>query len=207
MPTDKVVSGHRRFLRRFEAERELFEHLAEKGQAPKVLWIGCSDSRVIPEQITSADPGELFILRNIANIVPPAGTGASAAGAAVEYAILHLQVAHAVVCGHSDCGGIKALGADLSREREPHIVEWLEFAPQPADSSPVGGAFDETRLNALIKANVLRQLGHLSTYRCVRNGIRAGTLALHGWFYDLHSGQVYVHDEDAGEWTALPSDV
>ena len=109
MPTEKLLSGHRRFREKFESEHDVFERLAEEGQDPKVLWVGCCDSRVIPELITGADPGELFDVRNIANIVPPAPTIACATGAAIEYAVLHLGVSHIVICGHTECGGIKAL--------------------------------------------------------------------------------------------------
>jgi carbonic anhydrase len=106
MPIDKLLAGHRHFKKKFAAEQEVFVGLAEEGQHPKVLWIGCSDSRVIPEQITSAEPGELFVIRSVANLVPPAGIG-PAVGAVIEYAVLHLRVPHIVVCGHTECGGIK----------------------------------------------------------------------------------------------------
>ena len=128
MPTAKILSGIGRFRDHYQQNLTLFERLATQGQAPAVLWIGCSDSRVVPEVITSAEPGELFVLRNIANVIPPYGTGETSAGAAIEYAIRHLHVSHAVVCGHTDCGGIKALGKPLDMGHEPHVVRWLEHA-------------------------------------------------------------------------------
>lgn len=204
MPTKKVISGHRQFKKRFEAEKELFERLAESGQAPKVFWIGCSDSRVVPEQITDADPGELFILRNIANIVPPAHTATHMVGAAVEYSILYLRVEHVVVCGHSDCGGIKALDAELDHAREPHIIKWLEHARKALDRVKELGVPESERHLATVRANVLDQLDNLRTYKCVQDGLDNGTLALHGWLYDIRSGEVSVYDEAADEWTALP---
>lgn len=205
MPTKKVISGHRQFKKRFEEEKELFKRLAEEGQAPVIFWIGCSDSRVIPEQITGADPGELFILRNIANIVPPAHSAEHTVGAAVEYAILHLHVAHVVVCGHSDCGGIKALDADLDETREPHIIVWLEHARRALELVQEAGVSEGERHLAVVKANVLNQLDNLLTYKCIQDGIEEDTLALHGWLYDLQSGGVSAYDETSGEWMALPA--
>jgi carbonic anhydrase len=128
MPTDQLLTGHRRFKERFEADRERFVRLAEEGQQPEVLWIGCSDSRVIPEQITGAEPAELFVMRNIANVVPPFGTGDMAVGAVIEYAVLHLHAPHVVICGHTQCGGIKALEGHVDLAREPHIARWVEWA-------------------------------------------------------------------------------
>ena len=100
MPTDKLLAGHSKFKSNFAAQRDVFVRLAEKDQE-QVLWIGCSDSRVIPEQITGAEAGELFVVRNVANVVPPFGTASDATGAAIEYAVLHLRVPHIVVCGHT----------------------------------------------------------------------------------------------------------
>lgn len=203
MPTKKVLSGHRQFKKRFEAEKELFERLAEKGQTPKVFWIGCSDSRVVPEQITGADPGELFILRNIANMVPPAHTATHMVGAAVEYSILYLRVEHVVVCGHSDCGGIKALDAELDGAREPHIIQWLEYARTASERVKEAGVPESERHIETVKANVLQQLDNLQTYPCVQDGLESGTLALHGWLYDIRSGEMSVYDEASGEWIEL----
>jgi carbonic anhydrase len=203
MPTKKVLSGHRQFKKRFESEKELFERLAEKGQSPKVFWIGCSDSRVVPEHITGADHGELFILRNIANIVPPAHTETHMVGAAVEYSILYLRVEHVVVCGHSDCGGIKALETELDHAREPHIIKWLEHARTALDSVKKAGVPESERHLATVKANVLNQLDNLRSYQCVQDGIKNDTLALHGWLYDIRSGEMMVYNEASGEWVEL----
>ncbi|MBI4721161.1 MAG: hypothetical protein HY770_08095 [Chitinivibrionia bacterium] len=128
MPTDKLLFGHRQFKKKFEAEREVFVQLAREGQDPKVLWIGCSDSRVIPDQIAGTDPGDLFTIRNIANIVPFSGMPGNAVGAVIEFAVLRLKVPHIVVCGHTECGGIKALRSGVDASREPHIAAWLELA-------------------------------------------------------------------------------
>ena len=200
MPTKELLSGYRQFREKFESEHEVFERLAEEGQNPKVLWIGCSDSRVVPELITGADPGELFDVRTIANIVPPAPTIACATGAAIEYAVNHLHVTHIVVCGHTECGGIKALEDPPSPEAEPHICSWLELA-QPARRKVLaqGVAADDVYLET-IKTNVLLQCDNLRTYPCVAEHEKAGALSIHAWLYDLHTGLIFEYLEASRSW-------
>ena len=123
-----IVEGVHRFHDRREQNLELYRRLADEGQAPKVLFIGCSDSRVPPEVIVDAGPGVLFVTRNIANVVPPYGSGETAVGAVVEYAVRHLHIQQIILCGHTDCGGIKALDAQPNWDREPHIARWLRVA-------------------------------------------------------------------------------
>lgn len=200
MPTRKLIDGYRRFRERYRFDHEVFDRLAEKGQEPKVMWIGCSDSRVVPELITGADPGELFIFRNIANVVPPASSAACATGAAIEYAVLHLGVDHIVVCGHTECGGIAALAAEPDPKREPHIVSWLELAQPARDAVLAAGTSDEEVYAETIKTNVLHQLENLRSYPCVTDGERDGTVNLHGWLYDLHTGIIRAHDPATGCW-------
>lgn len=203
MPTRHLIEGYRRFRESYRADHEVFDRLAEEGQDPKVMWIGCSDSRVIPELITGADPGELFIFRNIANVVPPASSAACATGAAVEYAVVHLGVDHIVVCGHSECGGIASLAAEPAPEREPHLVSWLELA-RPARTKVLSDSIAEERQYVeIIKTNVLMQLDNLRTYPCVVSGEGSGSLEIHGWFYDLHSGTIETWDPDSRQWASI----
>jgi carbonic anhydrase len=203
MPTNKLLTGHRRFKERFEDDRERFVRLAEEGQQPQVLWIGCSDSRVIPEQITGAEPGQLFVMRNIANVVPPFGTGDMAVGAVIEYAILHLRVPDVVICGHTQCGGIKTLEGHIDLAREPHIARWVELARPAHTQVEASGVPEEMRHLETIKANVLLQRENLRTYDCVREAIGAGHLTLHGWLYDLHSGDLLAYDDESAQWGTL----
>lgn len=200
MPINKLLSGHRAFREAFAARREAFVRLAEEGQSPKVLWIGCSDSRVIPEQISGAEAGDLFVVRNVANVVPPAGAD-DAIGAVIEYAVLHLRVAHIVICGHTECGGIKALGGHVDAGREPHIARWLELARPARDEVEASGVAEEARYLETIKRNVLLQRENLLTYDCVRQGEQAGGLTIHCWLYDLHSGALLAYNE--GQWTNI----
>jgi carbonic anhydrase len=203
MPTDELIAGYERFREKYESDHEVFDRLADEGQNPKVMWIGCSDSRVVPELITGADPGELFIFRNIANVVPPASSPACATGAAVEYAVLHLHVDHVVVCGHTDCGGIAALEGDPAPDSEPHIVSWLDLARPARDAVIAAGVADDARYDETIKTNVLRQLDNLRTYPCIIDGERAGTLKIHGWLYDLHTGTISAWSPGSTSWEPI----
>ncbi len=199
MPTPKILEGIARFQKEFAARREWYEHLA-KGQDPKVLFVTCSDSRVAPELITGAEAGDLFVARSIANIVPPYGTGAIGVGAVIEYAVLHLQMEHIVVCGHTDCGGIKALDVQLDLSREPHIARWLDNARPAKTKVEASGVPPEERHLATVRENVLLQLEHLRSYDPVREAEQEGRIRLHGWVYHLEDGQIEAYDPDKGEW-------
>lgn len=200
MPTRKLIQGYEKFRAKYESDHEIFDRLAEDGQHPKVMWIGCADSRVVPELITGSDPGELFDVRNIANVVPPASSAACATGAAVEYAVMHLKVDHVVICGHTECGGIGALASEPSPETEPHIVTWLDLARPAREKVLAAGVAEEDQYLETIKTNVLMQLDNLRTYPCVVAGERTGTLTVHGWLYDLHEGTVRAYDAAKGSW-------
>jgi carbonic anhydrase len=203
MLTDELIDGYRRFRELYESDHEVFDRLADEGQNPKVMWIGCSDSRVVPELITGADPGELFIFRDIANVIPPADSPACAAGAAVEYAVNHLRVDHIVVCGHTECGGIAALAADPEPDSEPHIVAWLDLVRPARDAVLASGVAGDDQYEETIRTNVLMQLDNLRTYPCVVDGERSATLTLHGWLYDLHTGTIKAWEPDAARWVHI----
>jgi carbonic anhydrase len=201
-----LIAGHRRFREKFDSDHEVFEKLAEEGQNPKVMWIGCADSRVVPELITGADPGELFDVRNIANVVPPATSAACATGAAVEYAVRHLKVRHIVVCGHTECGGIKALESPPDPKHEPHIASWLALARPARERVLAAGVADEEQYLETIKTNVLVQCENLRSYPCVADGEGSGELAVHAWLYDVHTGSILAVDETTASWNAVASE-
>lgn len=203
MPTPSLIDGYRKFREKYKSDHEVFDRLAEEGQDPKVMWIGCSDSRVVPELITGADPGELFDLRNIANVVPPATSAACATGAAVEYAVIHLGVDHIVVCGHTECGGIAALAADPDPDTQPHIDSWLDLARPAREQVLASGVDEKDQYLETIKTNVLLQFDNLRTYPCVVDGERDRNLVLHGWLYDLHTGTIQAYDFESGEWAPI----
>jgi carbonic anhydrase len=200
MPTPKIVAGIGRFQEQYKENRELFERLATQGQSPEVLFIGCSDSRVPAELLAQLDPGDLFVCRNVANIVPPMGTGEMSVGAVVEYAILRLEVKHIVVNGHTDCGGIRALDEVVDWSREAHIARWIDHARSAKTAVEAQGLPEEERHLAIVRENVLLQLEHLRSYDAVRAAERAATLTLHGWVYHLETGTFERYDPVSGEW-------
>jgi len=157
--------------------------LAESGQNPNLMFIGCCDSRVVAEGILGAHPGDVFVVRNVANIVPPAGSEERSVEAAVEFAIGKLGVAKIVVCGHTDCGGIRALQAGTATGA---VADWLRHA-QPALTRLPDDS--ESHL-ALVEANVLVQLGHLAGYSSVIEAVAATQLKIFGWVFDLYSNTI-----------------
>jgi carbonic anhydrase len=170
----------------FEKQGELLEKLATEGQSPESLFIGCADSRVSPEGLLGANPGDLFMLRNIANIIPPFEHSDTGITAVLEYAIRHLKVPHLVICGHTDCGGIKGLDAELDAENDPALTSWLEFArpaQQEIDSSGRKFINEADRNRAIVERNVVLQLRHIQSYPFVLAALEANRLELHGWVY------------------------
>jgi carbonic anhydrase len=176
----------------FERAAELMNQLATAGQKPQVLIVSCADSRVVPEFIAKARPGDVFVVRNVANIVPAYSISESAVGAVLEYAVRHLHVGHLVVCGHTDCGGIKAMDKRLDPLKEPALARWLEQARPIVQRVDGRGIAADLRHRALVEENIRLQLEHAQTYACVREAVQQGKLALHGWVYDVATGQVAV---------------
>jgi carbonic anhydrase len=203
MPTDRILTGLGRFHTYFEENQELFELLANEGQAPQALFIGCSDSRVPPEWITQCDPGDLFVTRNLGNIVPPYGTGQTAIGAVVEYAVLQLNVRHIILCGHTDCGSIRALDQAADWIRDPHIARWIEHARPAKTQIEASGLPEEERHLATVRANVLLQLENLRSYDPVRTGEKTGVITLHGWVYHLETGTIEAYHSETSSWTPV----
>jgi len=187
-----IPESHAGRCAHFEHEAELMKKLGH-GQQPKIMYVGCSDSRVMPSRIFGAVPGDIFVIRNIANVVPPADAQDRAVGAVVEYAVIHLQVEHIVVCGHSQCGGIQSLVFPHD-DAEPALSHWLDYA-RPARDNLVSTLKGVERLNATIEANVLLQIQNLRTYPCVQQAVAAGKLQVHAWVYDFESGLVRAYDE------------
>jgi carbonic anhydrase len=205
MPTERIFKGVQRSRARFQADRDALARPVAEAQAPQVLFIACSDSRVSPELLTSAERGDLFVLRTLANLVPPYGTGEVGPAAVVEYAVLHLHVGHLVLCGHTDCGGIKALDSPADWSREPHIARWLEQARWAQTRVQARGVPDAERHLAIVRENVLLQIEHLRSYDVVRECEQAGTLALHGWVYRLETGAIESFEAETNSWTELAS--
>lgn len=181
----------------FASNRGLFEQLAEKGQRPETLFITCCDSRVVPNLITTAAPGELFIVRNVGNIVPSVDRGVlGGVSAAIEYAVEVLEVGHVVVCGHTNCGAIEAI---LHPERVGHlpfVSRWLtESARIPALIEERYGYLDgEARMTAAVQENVLVQLENLRSFDFVARRLDAGVLKMSGWVFRIATGEIFDYD-------------
>lgn len=182
----------------FKKEEDFFKRLSKK-QAPEVLFITCSDSRVDLNLVTQSRPGELFIVRNVGNIIPPydAIKDKNSVAAAIEFAVLSLKVKDIIVCGHSNCGAIEALYKD---EREltnmPHLKDWLKLAAPVKDIvlKYYSMIQSEARQRITEEENVLCQLHNIQTYPFVQEALNAGALHLHGWYYNIGTGSIYYYN-------------
>ena len=202
---DKLFKGVLEFQQEdFEAQRELFSQLGRR-QQPHTLFVGCSDSRVVPTLITKTNPGELFLIRNVANIVPPYAAAAAdtSTAAAIEYAVQALDVDTIVVCGHSNCGGCAALNmAPHELEHLPHTREWLQYsATVPGRVARLLRSDSPNEREWLTEQiNVLVQVRNLLSYPFVAERMRAGTLAIQAWYYIIETGDVLIFNDASGHF-------
>lgn len=210
---DRLISGYRAFAgERFASEYKRYEALAERGQSPEVLVIGCCDSRVSPEVIFDANPGELFVLRNVANLVPPYGPDGDYHGtsAALEFAVQALKVRHIVVLGHARCGGIRAF-ADSAAPLSPgdFIGKWMnQIAPAAERLGPAEeGEAQQAYLTRLEFAAIEHSLRNLMTFPCIRILVERGRLQLHGAYFGVATGQLLVRDPESGEFVPVETDL
>ena len=205
---EQLRAGYRRFLKDLFPERKSHYHLLAEGQAPGWLFITCSDSRVVPDLILGTEPGDLFITRNAGNVVPEPSHMNDGVTATIEYAVEVLGVQHAILCGHSDCGAMKA-ALDLRRggnlERLPRASEWLRHVEgafahrQPINLAEGKGA----ELESLVRGNVVAQLKSLRAQPSVARAVAAGRLQVHGWYYQIMTGRIEEWDEEQGRFRAL----
>jgi carbonic anhydrase len=207
---DHLADRYRRFkLRHFIPHQDDYERLASQGQSPDVMIVSCCDSRVEPEAVFSAMPGELFTVRNVANLVPPYETDGKYHGvsAALEFAVLNIRVKHIVVMGHSSCGGVRAcVEHDATRQTASEfIANWMSMLDGARDrivgASP-GRSPAEIRMT-LEREGVKVSLANLRTFPCVQALEGKGRLALHGAYFDIASGQLSVLNEATGDFVPL----
>ena len=201
-PTHNEDDGLLQRLKQFHADyfplhQQRFQDLVAQGQHPKTLFIGCSDSRLVPYLLTGAEPGELFIVRNVGALVPPydGSHGLHGTTAGIEFAVLQLKVKRIVVCGHSHCGAIRAAYEGVPEEALA-LRSWLKLTEEallPVQTSPEALARTEQR-------SVVLQLERLMDYPMVRRAVEAGGLTLHGWHYVIEDGDVHVFDAQRGEF-------
>lgn len=206
---EQLIKGHTEFqnlhFKKFKFE---FDELVTKGQSPEILFIGCSDSRVVPDLITGSKPGDLFILRNIGNFVPPFKDDNDFHGtaAAIEYAVSVLGVKHIIVCGHSHCGACESLYKEIPDSKElVHVKKWLELGLVPKsfveDNFSDRELIEKYRLTEQI--SIIFQLENLLTYPAVKRKVEEETLTIHGWYYELQSGNIKYFDTEDLEFKEL----
>jgi carbonic anhydrase len=201
----KLIEGHKRFLAEvFPAKKSHF-HLLSEGQTPAWLFITCADSRVVPDLILGTEPGDLFIARSIGNVVPITSQDVDGVTATIEYSVEVLKVRHAIVCGHSDCGALKAALDRKSLANLPKARRWLDHVEAAfAYRQPLNPADGESaELASLIRGNVVAQLMNLHAQPPVARAVAEGRLTVHGWYYDILTGRIEEYDEKLKKFVVL----
>jgi carbonic anhydrase len=201
----KLIQGIHQFQQTdFHPLQDLFEELA-KGQNPETLFITCSDSRIDPNLLTRSKPGDLFILRNAGNIVPPHGAANGGEAATIEFAVAALGVKNIIICGHSHCGAMKGLLQPEMVASLPSVASWLGHAETTRRivQDNYGYLSDDQLVTATVEENVLVQLEHLRTLPAVASRLVRGDLHLHGWVYKIETGDVFAYDLSSGQFVPL----
>jgi carbonic anhydrase len=209
MPIDttmeKLIAGHKKFLKEaFPLRQGQFFLLAE-WQRPEVLFVTCADSRVVPDLILQTQPGDLFICRNVGNVIPLPGEPAGGVSATIQYAVEFLRVKEVIVCGHSDCGTIRALMHPGKLAGLDSVKDWLQHV------EPAWKHLTEAQRNAgeaalhiaLTHANVMVQVENLKAHEYIQRAVAEGRLNVHGWYYDILSGRIEQYDEGSRKFVAL----
>ena len=210
MPSPEIADSQRRLLtglRSFQTEvyprREAaYKQVMRDGQKPHALFITCADSRIDPELLTQSGPGEIFVARNVGNLVPAYGEMLGGVSAVIEYAVLALNVSQVVVCGHTDCGAMKGLLHSDKLTSLPTVKSWLRNGEAALSVVQANNAEQDEQkiLSRLIEENVLLQMNHLRTHPSVAGRMAQGVLALAGWVYDIEHGTVRIFDSDASRF-------
>jgi carbonic anhydrase len=196
---ERLLTGVRRFRENeFPSRRELYAQITREGQRPHTLFVTCADSRLDPELLTGSGPGDIFVSRNIGNVVPAYGGMLGGVSAVIEYAVSALQVSQIVVCGHSDCGAMKSLLRPESLDKLPTVKRWLTSAEAAVSVTDAICTREDAAqfLSSLVEQNVLLQIGHLKTHPSVAGQLARGQLKIRGWVFNITSGVVSMCDED-----------
>ena len=198
---DKLIHGVKKFQEEvYPIHKERFEALADV-QDPDVLFITCSDSRIDPNLITQSNPGELFICRNAGNIVPPHSHETGGMTASIEYAVSVLGVKHIIICGHSSCGAMKAAMAPENVNSLPHVKVWIDHCRAAKEAvEHKHECLNDEHLDEVTKQNIILQMNHLKTHPSVFSRLNGKEVQVHGWMYDIKTGNVEVYDEQSGEF-------
>jgi carbonic anhydrase len=208
---DRLIDGYRAFLYgRLPLEQSRYRELAEHGQSPEIMIIGCADSRVSPEVIFNARPGEMFVVRNVANLVPPYAPDGRAHGvsAALEFGVAALKVKHIVVLGHAQCGGVRAFAEDAEPLSPGDFIgKWMSLmAPAAEKVGPRGDLSMADYLTRLEQANVTLSLDNLLTFPRLRERAERGQVVLHGAYFGVATGRLSVRDPATGEFMPIAAE-
>jgi carbonic anhydrase len=207
MPIERIIQGLTQFQANyFSTHQEFFQQLSQK-QTPEVLLITCSDSRIDPNLLTQTKPGELFVIRNIGNMIPPHGTLNSSEGAGVEYAVAALNIKNIIVCGHSHCGSMNAL-LQLNKLNDdmPLVYDWLKHHGEPIRrllKENYGDCDPAELLSIAIEENVLTQIENLKTYPVIHSKIRSGQISLHSWVYSIETGEIHAYNSQSDRFCII----
>ncbi|MGF1567473.1 MAG: carbonic anhydrase [Nodosilinea sp.] len=206
----KILRGLREFQEQYiPSHQDLIQQLV-KGQHPRVLFIGCSDSRVDPTIITQSDIGDLFIIRNAGNIIPPYEATNGGEGATIEYAMEALDIQQIIICGHTHCGAMKGLlQLGELEEKMPLVYNWLRHteATRKLVTDHYSHLDKEEKLDILVAENVLTQIDNLRTYPSIRSRLHTGELSIHAWVYDIETAQILAYDEETDTYVAPHSKI
>ncbi len=211
MNIKSIIHGNKNFVKhKFKKYEKKYADLVKEGQKPNVLFIGCCDSRVVPNLITDSEPGELFVVQNIGNFVPPytEKITQNSTAAAVEYGVFVLNVSDIVVCGHSHCGAIAGLysGNKIDTPELIHVKEWLKVgneAKNYVDLNGDGQLSMEARLEMTEKMSIIFQLENLLTYPTIKEKVDSGELNLRGWYYKIETGEIFYYNEEEEDFLPM----
>ncbi len=203
----KLIQGIVDFRKNLTPEsRALFAQLA-LGQKPDALFIACSDSRVVPNLFASTNPGDVFVLRNIGNLIPPASSESqeTCVQAAIEFAVLSLNVSNIIVCGHSECGAMLALSGGADVACCPHLTSWLKYGDESVNKVKNGFILNPalSKHNQISQVNVLQQMEHITSYSFVQERIENKKLRVHGWWFDIAQADVYCYEPSVNQFILI----
>ena len=208
MHMEDYAQGNKLFRTYFKKNKEALLNLVERGQSPKALFIGCADSRVIPDLMVQSNPGDLFVIRNVGNFVPPYRPDEDfhATASGIEYAVSVLKVQEVIICGHTHCGACNALYQTIEDPSLVHTKKWLELGESAKTSAVLSlgaNAPKEDLLRLTEKLSVIKQIENLLTYPVVKKRFENGDLSIHGWYYDIETGYIEYYNADSYEFLPL----
>lgn len=203
----KLIQGIVDFRKNLtEENRSLFAQLA-LGQKPDALFIACSDSRVVPNLFASTNPGDLFVLRNIGNLVPPNSNSLqdTSALAAIEFSVFSLNVSNIIICGHSECGAMQTLADGTDHLCCPHLKSWLEYGKESVNKVKNGFVINSnlSEHNQISQVNVLQQMEHIMSYPFIRERLEKKQIKVHGWWFDIAHADVYCYEQELNQFVLI----